>query len=76
MMSYDELEKVIAYYRLQAEQTHLFSEQELFRYRNFANVIETNIDLLEDATDEDDLWEFYNEHANDGWDLLNPDEEY
>ncbi|MGI6218502.1 MAG: hypothetical protein ACOYJE_01355 [Bacteroidaceae bacterium] len=74
-MSYDELKKVIEHYRLLATQTHLISEQKAFLYRNFADVVETNIDLLEDVSSTDELWEFYNEHSADGYEMMNPDEE-
>lgn len=70
------MEKIIAHYRLLAEQQQMLTEQQAFRYRNFANVVETNIDRFEDAETEEDLWDFYNEQSNDGWQLLNPDEEY
>ncbi len=75
-MKHEDLEKIIEHYRLLAEQSHMLSEQQAFRYRNFANVIETNIDLLEEAETEEDLWDFYNEQSNDGFQLLNPEEEY
>ncbi len=74
-MSYDELKKVIEHYRLLATQTHLISEQKAFLYRNFADVVETNIDLLEDVSSTDELWEFYNEQSADGYEMMNPDEE-
>ncbi len=74
-MSYEELKKVVEHYRLLAAQSHLISEQKAFLYRNFADVVETNIELLEDASSEDDLWTFYNEHTADGYAMLNPDEE-
>lgn len=74
-MSYEELEKVIEHYRLLAAQSNMISEQKAFLYRNFADVVETNIDLLEDASSEDDLWDFYNEHSSDGYEMMNPDEE-
>ncbi len=74
-MTYEELEKVIENYRHLADQSQMLSEQKAFRYQNFANYIETNIDLLEDATNEDEIWDFYNEHSQEGFDMLNPDEE-
>lgn len=74
-MSYEELEKLIEHYRLLATQSNLISEQKAFRYRNFADVVETNIELFEDAASEDDLWDFYNEQAAEGYAMLNPDEE-
>ncbi len=75
-MTYQELEDIIAHYRLMAEQSEMYTEQQAFRFRNFANVIETNIDLLEDAENEEDLWDFYNDHSTDGWQLLNPEDDY
>ena len=74
-MSYEELEKVIEHYRLLAAQSNMISEQKAFLYRNFADVVETNIDLLEDASSEDDWWGLYNEHSSDGYEMMDPNEE-
>ena len=74
-MKEEDVHKIIENYRLQAEQSHLISEQKAFRYRNFANFLETNIDFLEEATTENDLWDIYNEQSDEGFEMLNPDEE-
>jgi len=73
-MTQDKIENIIKHYRLLAEQSDMHSEQDSFRYRNFANIIETNLDLLEDCETEEELWDFYNEQSNDGFDLLYSDE--
>lgn len=74
-MEVGELGKIVAHYRLLAEQSDMISEQQAFRYRNFASVIETNSEFLEEVETEEELWEFYNEQSSDGWLLMNPEDD-
>ncbi len=73
-----EREKLLAIaekYRNMGDKIESNSAEQAFRYRNFASIIESAEDELEDAEDETDLWHYYDEQSSDGLDMMRSDDD-
>jgi|WetSurMetagenome_2_1015567.scaffolds.fasta_scaffold288287_2 hypothetical protein len=75
-MEREELQAIADKYRDMADKIESRSAEEAFRYRNFASTIENDIEELEDAEDESDLWHYYDEQSSDGLDMMRNEDDF